>query len=86
MLAFRDAGRALIGIDNYGDGEYTLAAALRALIGVIPRRPQLKTWLPLIVELRLKAFMQHPVADLNMAAWSTLDGAMDEAAKFDLPG
>jgi hypothetical protein len=85
-LAFRDAGWALIGIGNYGDGEYTLAAALRAVIGVIPRRPQLKARLPLIVEPRLKAFMQHPVADLNMAAWSALDGAIDEAAKFDVPG
>jgi hypothetical protein len=86
VLAFRDAGWALIGIGNYGDGEYTLAAALRTLIGVIPRLPQLKAWLPLIVEPRLEAFMQHPIADLNMAAWSTLDGAMDEAAKLDLPG
>jgi hypothetical protein len=86
VLAFRDAGWALIGNCNYGEGEYTLAAALRALIGVIPRRPQLKSWLPLIVEPRLKLFMQHPVADSNMAAWSTLDGAMDEAAKFDVPG
>jgi hypothetical protein len=86
VLAFRDAGWALIRYCNYGEGEYTLAAALRALIGVIPRRPQLKSWLPLIVEPRLKLFMQHPVADSNMAAWSTLDGAMDEAAKFDVPG
>jgi hypothetical protein len=85
VLAFRDAGWALIGTCNYGDGEYTLAAALRVLLGAIPRRPQLAAWLALIIEPRLKSFMQHPIADLNMAAWSTLDAAMDEAAKLDPP-
>jgi hypothetical protein len=80
--AVRDAGWKLIGQAQYGDGEYTLAAAIEAVTEVIPQRPELKAWLPLLVEERLKSFMQHPAAELNDAAYSTLDLAIDRAGKL----
>jgi hypothetical protein len=85
LVAFHNAGWALIGEAEYGDGEYTLAAAINTLISAIQRRPELKAWLPLVANDRVKRFMTAPVADLNDAAWSELDKALDEAAKFGTP-
>jgi hypothetical protein len=42
--AFCNAGWALIGQANYGDGEYTLAAAINTLINATGRRLELKAW------------------------------------------
>jgi hypothetical protein len=83
--AFRNAGWTLIGQAEYGDGEYTLAAVINVLIHAIQCRPELKAWLPLVIDDRVKRFMQAPVADLNMAAYSELDNALDRASKHDTP-
>ena len=80
--AFRDAGWALIGRAKYGDGQYTLAAVINTLVDTIPTRPEVKTWLPLLIEPRLKTFMAHPVAELDGAASSTLETAINDAGKF----
>ncbi len=80
--ALRNAGWSLIGQAEYGEGEYTLAAAIETLTTAARRRAQLAAWLPLVVDQRLKSFMQAPVADLNMAAWSTLDLAITEADRL----
>ncbi len=83
FLAFRNAGWTLIGESEYGEGEYTLAAAINTLINAIRRRSELKAWLPLVVDDRIKRFMGAPVADLDPAAWSELDNALTAAAEFN---
>jgi len=80
--AFGDAGWALIGHARYGEGEYTLTAAIDTLVEAIAQRPELKDWLPLLVGERLKSFMQSPVAELDDAAFSGLDIAIRDAEKL----
>ncbi len=86
LEAFRAAGWKLIENANYGDGEYTLAAAINTLIEGIKRRPQLKAWLPFVVGDRVQRFMQAPAAGLDMAAHSELDDALDRAEEFNQLG
>jgi hypothetical protein len=81
FLAFRNAGWALIGEAEYGEGEYTLAAAIETLIAAIRQRPEVQSWVPLVVDERLERFMQAPVAELSPGAWSALDKAINDVRR-----
>jgi hypothetical protein len=80
---FCKAGWELIGHAEYGEGEYTLAAAIETLTQATRFRSQLKDWLPLFVTPRLHTFLNAPVADLNMPAWSALTNAIGHAVELN---
>lgn len=76
LVGFADAGGS---VGHYGEKQYVIARALDATLAGMHVRSELAATVPKILDRRLLAFLQHPVAEIDMAAYSALDSAIRRA-------
>jgi hypothetical protein len=76
LVEFAEAGSH---VGNPGEMQYIISRALSALIDGMNVRPELSSCLPDILPVGLIDFLRHPAAEIDMAAYSTLDVAIRRA-------
>ncbi len=76
LAAFAAAGSRT---GHYGEMQYVIGRALDAAVEAIRLRPELASVIPQILNGQLLRFLNSPVADVDMAAFSYLDSAIRKA-------
>jgi hypothetical protein len=76
LVSFAQAGSR---IGNPGEMQYMISRALNAVVDGMSARPELAACIPAILDERLLGFLRHPAAEIDMAAYSTLDSSIREA-------
>ena len=76
LAAFAAAGSRM---GHYGEKQYVISRALDAAVQGMRLRPDLAPVIPAILQDNLLGFLQHPIAEVDMAAYSTLDCSIRRA-------